>query len=531
VRSRKYASVEQFINDLDLMFANAQLYYQDDPYGEEFLDYLQFKKEAHIIIQAELNKSDKEILLSTSSSSDGILRYPLESLEIDGYTYKIGNWVLMKNPADPERPIVGQIFRMWSTEDGKKYCNMCWYYRPEQTCHAVDRLFFMNEVCKTGQYRDHLVDDIIGPCYVIFLTRYKKGDLPEGVIPESAPWFICEFRYNENSHHFNRIRTWKACLPDEVRDDPEQPLVPLPETRKLIKYDSPIKDMLPPNAYQGMDIPDPIPGTANSPPLSGSVFIDAPLPNDDLGQYISSQNVVAVPEHDDPKSTRHAYLFTPISQLKGGGGSTNTVYATTPALPHGTPSHVPAKPISDTLGLAASRIAASTGSALGHPGSNNNNANVNNILPREADKPQFPGTYKLLHEQIQENQAKKQQEQQLQQLQHQQHQQLFRKTTTPTPTSIVPTGTTYHSSTSSYSNLINGGTLAYGLEDDDDSLGELSDLVNKKRKVGPNGETSEEILFYRAPPIQLGGNRIVTNSNLELGHSASYLAWKLNQEK
>ena len=51
---------------------------------------------------------------------------------------------------------------------------MCWYYRPEQTCHAVDRLFFLNEVCKTGQYRDHLVDDIVGPCYVIFLTRYQK---------------------------------------------------------------------------------------------------------------------------------------------------------------------------------------------------------------------------------------------------------------------------------------------------------------------------------------------------------------------
>lgn len=530
VRSRKYSSVEQFINDLDLMFANVQVYYQDDPYSEEFMDYQQFKKEAHIIIQAELNKSDKEILLSTSSSSDGILRYPLESLEIDGYTYKIGNWVLMKNPADPDRPIVGQIFRMWSTEDGKRYCNMCWYYRPEQTCHAVDRLFFMNEVCKTGQYRDHLVDDIIGPCYVIFLTRYQKGDLPEGVIPENAPWFICEFRYNENTHHFNRIRTWKACLPDEVRDDPEQPLVPLPETRKLIKYDSPIKDLLAPDAIEGMEIPDPIPGTANSPPLSGSVFIDAPLPNDDLGQYISSQNVVAVPEHNDPKSNRLAYLFTPISQLKGGGGSTNTVYATTPALPHGSPNHVPAKPITDTLGLAAARIAASTANNLAH--SNKNNiSNDSTLLPREADKPQFPGTYKLLHEQIQENQAKKQQEQQLQQLQHQQHQQLFRKATTPTPTSIVPTGTTYHSSTSSYSNLLEGGTLAYGLQDDDDSLGDLSDLVNKRRKVGPNGEVSEEVLFYRAPPVQLSGNKVVTNSNIELGHSASYLAWKLNQKK
>ena len=44
VRSRKYSSVELFINDLDLMFANAQLYYENDPYSEEFLDSQQFKK-------------------------------------------------------------------------------------------------------------------------------------------------------------------------------------------------------------------------------------------------------------------------------------------------------------------------------------------------------------------------------------------------------------------------------------------------------------------------------------------------------
>ncbi|KAL6453859.1 RSC1 Chromatin structure-remodeling complex subunit RSC1 [Candida maltosa Xu316] len=536
VRSRKYSSVDQFIGDLDLMFANAQLYYQNDPYSEEFLDYQQFKKDANVIIQSELNKSDKEILLSTSAASDGILRYPLEELEIDGYTYRIGNWVLMRNPADAERPIVGQIFRMWSTEDGKKYCNMCWYYRPEQTCHQVDRLFFMNEVCKTGQYRDHLVDDIVGPCYVIFLTRYQKGDLPEGVIPPTAPWFICEFRYNENTHV-----TWKACLPDEVRDDPEQPLVQLHETRKLIKYDSPIKHLLPPGAHKGMAVPDAVPGTASSPPISGSVYIGSPLPNDDLGQYISSQNVVSVPEHDDPKTDRHAFLFTPISQLKGGGGSTNTVYATTPSLPHGSPSHVTAKTLGgDTRGLGVSRIGASQAISAHNISHNNTNANNsshnNNSQLGRDDKPQFPGSYKSLQEQIQENQAKKQQEQQLQQLQHQQHQQMFRKTTTPAPANIVPTGTTYHSSTSTYSNLLPGGVLAYGVVNEGDSLidddeQDITELVNKKRKIGPDGEFTDEVLFYRAPPVNVPKNRIITNSNFELGHSASYLAWKLDHGK
>ena len=555
VRSRKYTDVDQFINDLDLMFANFQEYFQRDPYSEEFTDYQQFKKEANTIVQNELNKTDKEVLLATSSSSDGVLRYPLESLEINGYSYKIGDWVLMKNPADLEKPIVGQIFRIWSTEDGKRYCNMCWYYRPEQTCHGVDRIFFQNEVCKTGQYRDHFVDDIIGPCYVLFLTRYQKGDLPEGVIPSSAPWFICEFRYNENTHVFNRIRTWKACLPDEVREDPEQPLIPLSENRKLIKYESPIKNTLDPNLRIGDPIPDATPGTATSPPLQGSVYPTAPIPNDDLGQYTTSPNTVHLPEHDDVKNNRRAFLFTPISQLKGGGGSTNAVYATTPGLPHGTPNHEPARNI-PSLNVDTSkptRLASLTPSAV---------ENTFNKPKPQEDKPQLPTSYKLLQEQIQENQAKKLKEQQLQQFQQQQQQkqqqeqqqqqqlqlqqqqqQALRRSNAsaavaasarggniinPTPNNFVPTTTNYHVSASAHSTLHTGGALAYGVDAD---LGDVGRLVNKRQRLNPEGVLLDDVIFYRAPPIQITGSRIITNLGVELGHSAKYLAWKLKNGK
>ena len=72
---------------------------------------------------------------------------------------------------------------------------------------------------------------------------------------------------------------------------------------------------------------------------------------------------------------------------------------------HRTISNVPAKPIADITGLTP-LVARNT-----------------NILINREEKHQLPGSYKLLQEQIQENQAKKQQEQQLQQLQQQQHQQ------------------------------------------------------------------------------------------------------------
>ena len=523
VRSRKFSNVDQFINDLDLMFANCQQYFQRDPYSEEFMDYQQFRKEANVIVQHELSKTDKEVLMSTSSASDGVLRYPLESLEIDGYSYKIGDWVLMKNPADPERPIVGQIFRLWSTEDGKRYCNMCWYYRPEQTCHGVDRLFFQNEVCKTGQYRDHLVDDIVGPCYVLFLTRYQKGDLPEGVIPSTSPWFICEFRYNENTHVFNRIRTWKACLPDEVRDDPEVPLVPLHETRKLIKYESPIKSTLEPGAKLNDPIPDPVPGTSSSPPIRGSVYITPPILNDDLGQYTTSPNTVPVPDHDDLKTGRKAYLFTPISQLKGGGGASGAVYATSPALPHGSPNHEPSRQamgLMSGLPLGRSVMSPPLGDAtpLGH--------DSRYQLHQHDEKPQLPSSYKSLHDLLQEN--KKMHELQLHQFQQQQSQQIFKRAITPTPSTIVPLGTNYYNSVPIYSNLYAGGILSYGV--DSEELEDLGELVNKRQKLNAGGEDANEVIFYRAPPVNLTGNRIITNLKVEFGHSAKYLAWKIKSE-
>ncbi|KAK6202647.1 uncharacterized protein RJT21DRAFT_134536 [Scheffersomyces amazonensis] len=491
VRTRKYSNVDQFIHDLDIMFSNAQLYYESDPYCEEFIDLQNFNKEAQVIIQQEISKSDQDLIISSTSGNDGIVRFPLDSVEVNGYTYKIGDWVLISNPADPEKPTVGQVFRMWSTKDGTRYFNACWYYRPEQTCHGVDRLFFINEVCKTGQYRDHIVSEIVGPCYVIFLTRYQKGDLPAGVIPEGAPWFICEFRYNETTHVFNRIRTWKACLPDEVRDNPEQPIIPLKENRKLIKYESPIRSLLPKDSYLGMAIPDATPGQPNSPPLVGSVYITAPIKDDDLGQYTTSPNTVPVPDHNDINSGRRAFLFTPISQLKGGGGITHTVYTTSTSEPP--VSHFEEKPA---------------------------------IIAQ-----QLPGSYKSLQAQIQESQAKQLQEQQLQQLQQQQHQQLFGRVSTPNtlPLGAPPAGVTYHTSTSTYSTLLAGGVLSYIVNDS--NLTNVIDGVNKRKKIDKDGNSSEGIVFYRAPPVALGGNRIITNNGLEFGHSAKYLAWKLSQQQ
>lgn len=481
VRLRKYALVDQFINDLNVMLANTKLVYERDPYSQEYIDFENFSREAGTIIQAELLKLEQELISQLTLGTDGVIRIPFDLLEVNGYTYRIGDWVLIDNPNDPEKPTVGQIFRLWTTDDGNKYTNVCWYYRPEQTCHKEDRLFFINEVCKTGQYRDHLVLEIVGPCYVVFLTRYQKGDLPEGVIPEGLPWFICEFRYNELLHVFNRIRTWKACLPDEVRDLYEQPLIPLHEPRKLVKYELPIRALLPADAHLGMAIPEPSQGALqNTPPLTGLVFIDSPVPNDDLGQYILLPNILEIPERNDPVLGRRAYLFTPISQLKGGGGATNAHYV----APYQAPMQQLVPPVPDMS------------------------------FPQPVD-----GGFKPLQTQMQETQVKRQNEQQM--LFQQQLQQVFRRTGDYTGPPAPQAKTLV------YLGAHPGGVVLYALPDVDGSLNQSLEQILKRARLNDIGQQEIDVVFFRAPPMAMKSNRIVTTTGVQFGHLASYLAWKL----
>lgn len=177
---------------------------------------------------------------------------------------------------DLEKPIVAQIYRLWQDEAGKKWINACWYYRPEQTIHRVTKRFYRHEVMKTGQYRDHRIDDIVDRCFVMFHTRYHKGR-PRG-LPLGKEVYVCEARYNEEKFTFNRIKTWTSCLPDEVRErDYEMDLYDVP--RKIKKEPTPIAHLLNENAKETDSMPKPNWGHKDAPPIIGGVHIRPREPN------------------------------------------------------------------------------------------------------------------------------------------------------------------------------------------------------------------------------------------------------------
>jgi chromatin structure-remodeling complex subunit RSC1/2 len=179
-----------------------------------------------------------------------------------------GDWVHLNNPNDVTKPIVAQIYRTWQDPEGHKWINACWYYRPEQTVHRYEKHFFENEVVKTGQYRDHQIDEVQDRCFVMFFTRYNKGR-PRG-FPADKEVYVCEARYNEEKHKLNKIKTWASCVPDEVREkDYEMDLFDHP--RKMKKVPSPIKHLLREDAKEDDPLPKPTWGAKNAPPIVGAV--------------------------------------------------------------------------------------------------------------------------------------------------------------------------------------------------------------------------------------------------------------------
>ena len=259
-KRKKYNTLEQFMRDVYLMFENAKLYNQDE--SQIYKDAVELHIEAKRLADEEMAKPDTEYAMEEGRIPlpDGILH--------NGELYKTGDWVLVQNANDLTKPVPTQIYRTWQDSEGAKWVNVCWYYRPEQTVHRYDKHFLENDVVKTGQYRDHRVDEIVGRCFIMFVTRYYKGR-PRN-LPHDMEIFVCEARYNEEKLTFNKIKTWASCLPDEVRDkDYEMDLFDAP--RRMKKYPSPIAYLLRDEQKETDELPKPEWGAENAPPKIGAV--------------------------------------------------------------------------------------------------------------------------------------------------------------------------------------------------------------------------------------------------------------------
>ncbi|KAJ4987285.1 chromatin structure-remodeling complex protein RSC2 [Stagonosporopsis vannaccii] len=260
LKRKKYTSVDHFMLDVELMFDNAKQYNEEE--SQIYKDAVHLQKEARKVAKAEKEKPDTDFVMD-----EGRIPMPNGILH-NGELWKVGDWVHIQNANDLTKPIVAQIYRTWQDAEGGKWVNACWYYRPEQTVHRFDRHFFENEVVKTGQYRDHRIDEVVDRCFVMFITRYNKGRPRD--FPADKEIYVCEARYNEENHKLNKIKTWASCLPDEVRDK-DYVMDLFDSQKKLKKVPSPIAYLLKDEQKETDDLPKPEWGAENAPPKIGAV--------------------------------------------------------------------------------------------------------------------------------------------------------------------------------------------------------------------------------------------------------------------
>ena len=263
LKRRRYKTFDHFLGDLNLMFNNAKQYNEDG--SEIFEAAATLQVEARKVAEIEMNKSDSDLTLG-----DGRTAKP-DGINHNGELWKVGDWVHICNANNVTKPIVAQIYKMWVDKDEQAWVNACWYYRPEQTVHHFEKYFWAHEVVKTGQYRDHPIEDIVGRCFVMFHTKFFKGR-PEGV-PADRDVYVCHFRYNEEKRTFNQIKTWTSCLPEDVRDQAYRP-VPWPKGAEPQekKLQSPLLWMLEEQGKVTSQKPTPRWGAENAPPVEGGIY-------------------------------------------------------------------------------------------------------------------------------------------------------------------------------------------------------------------------------------------------------------------
>ncbi|KAI0106317.1 hypothetical protein F4776DRAFT_657721 [Hypoxylon sp. NC0597] len=326
-KRKKYQNVDQVLKDLDLMFENAKQYNEED--SQLYKDAVELQHQAHILAEQEKAKPDNDF-----EDEDG--RRPLPEIFHKGEVWRVGDWVHITNPNDLTKPIVAQIYRTWEDKAGQKWVNACWYYRPEQTVHRFEKHFLENEVVKTGQYRDHRIDEVVDRCFVMFVTRYNKGR-PRG-FPKDKEVYVCEARYNEEKHKLNKIKTWASCVPDEVREkDYEMVLFDVP--RKLRKVPSPIKHLLRDDAKPTDPLPKPTWGAPNAPPLIGAVHCREREPNESPPPEPTPSPPPALPTLDPIRRPSLMQSARPMDNqgdiVMGNTGHFSTI----PAPPTPTPGH------------------------------------------------------------------------------------------------------------------------------------------------------------------------------------------------
>ncbi|EKM60679.1 uncharacterized protein PHACADRAFT_246748 [Phanerochaete carnosa HHB-10118-sp] len=253
-KERKYHSAE-FDKDMETLFLKGRRWYE--PTSDGYANVLVLQRFYQALVSPEppsgppyTSKTNfaglpaspgiaKPLHSTDAEGVPGVTAYRVstkdrqfvDSVQYKGWTIKMADWVHLANCDDPCRPIIGQVFRCWISEEPSKKghpgITVCWYFRPEQTYHPAMRQFWEGEVFKTSHFADHPVEDLIEKVACQFTARHIRGRPRPPYWYPGWPLFVCDSRYNDRERIFVKIKNWNSCVPEEVRKSAEfMPIYP-----------------------------------------------------------------------------------------------------------------------------------------------------------------------------------------------------------------------------------------------------------------------------------------------------------------
>ncbi|EEB91820.1 hypothetical protein MPER_09761, partial [Moniliophthora perniciosa FA553] len=261
VRGNEYPTPRAFDKDMALLFEKARRWREQstDSYGPPYGSTTNFAslkagpgnvKPVHGDGEGVAGVTNHRVLTRDKTMVDEV--------HYKGWTIKLADWLHLSNPDEPSRPIIAQVFRCWISEEeskkGQVGVTVSWYYRPEQTYHPANRIFWEKEVFKTsrnhsfcdgtGHFAEHPVADIIEKIACQFTARHIRGRPRAPFWWPGFPLYVCDSRYNDRDRIFVRIKNWNSCIPEEVRKSEEfMPIYPFERTVYPSRLASPFLTM------------------------------------------------------------------------------------------------------------------------------------------------------------------------------------------------------------------------------------------------------------------------------------------------
>ncbi|TFK38725.1 RSC complex protein [Crucibulum laeve] len=280
VRAKSYASSKEFDMEMARLFEKARRWHEPgtDAYGRVLLlqRLYQALTSANPLLGPQHHSqtnfaslhagpgNTKPVHGSDAEGVSGVTTHRVltkdrtfvDEVHYKGWSVKLADWLHLSNPDDPGRPIIGQVFRCWVSDEfskkGQRGVTVSWYFRPEQaaayeadcaaiqTYHPSNRKFWEGEVFKTSHFADHPLEDIIEKIACQFTARHIRGRPRPPFWYPGFPLYVCDSRYNDRDRMFVRIKNWNSCVPEEVRKSSEfMPIYPFERTVYPITLPSP----------------------------------------------------------------------------------------------------------------------------------------------------------------------------------------------------------------------------------------------------------------------------------------------------